>query len=245
AESRDLKIIVQQVFYKKWWFIILCSLAITALVFGIERYRSQQKLKVEKLRTKISSDLHDEVSGLLSGIAMQTDILQMTTADEKSKKRLQKMGVVSRSAMSRMSDVIWSIDSRKDHFEDLLHRMHGHAEELLTPLQIPYNFQLENLNRQKKLPVELRQNLYFIFKECINNIAKHSNAERVNIIIKNTDKQFIMAIHDDGTTNQLDKEKPKPGQGLSNLKMRAERINAELEIDNTNGFLVELRRKQI
>lgn len=243
--SRDLNIHVQQVFYKKNWFIVLCSLGFTLFVFAVERFRSKQRLKVEKLRTKISSDLHDEVSGLLSGIAMQTDILQMTIQDEKSKKRLQKMGIVSRSAMSRMSDVIWSIDSRKDQLEDLLHRMHGHAEELLTPLQIPYNFALENLQKQKKLPVELRQNLYFIFKESINNIAKHSNATRVNITIQNTDNQFIMSIHDDGTTAKDAKEKPKPGQGLSNLKMRADRIKAELEIDITNGFLVELRRKKL
>lgn len=243
--SRDLKIVVQEVFYKTWWFMLLCFVVLTGLAVAVSRYQLYQRLKVEKIRTKLSSDLHDEVSGLLSGIAMQTDILQMTVQEDKNKERLKKMGITSRSAMSRMSDVIWSIDSRKDHLEDLLHRMQGHAEEILTPLQIKYNIEKKNLNTQKKLPIDLRQNLYFIFKEIINNVAKHSNAKWVDISLVNTTQHFIMTIHDKGTSAQTTTAKAKTGQGLSNLKMRAERIKADLKIDKSNGYLIQLKRKRI
>ncbi|MEL7020214.1 MAG: two-component regulator propeller domain-containing protein [Bacteroidota bacterium] len=245
TDSRDLDIIVQQVFYKKWWFITLCGLAIGGLLIGLQRYQHLQQLRVEQLRTKISSDLHDEVSGLLSGIAMQTDIIQAISTDDKIVNRLQKIGTTSRSAMSKMSDVIWSIDSRKDHIEDLLHRMNAHAEELLDPLDIEYDFEIKNIVLLKKLSVILRQNLYFIFKECINNIAKHSNATQVNIVIKNTDKEFIMSISDNGNSSNKTNTKSYKGQGMSNLQMRAKRINARLIVDDTDGFQISVRRKKL
>ena len=121
------------------------------LLVGISRYHANQELRVERLRTKLSSDLHDEVSGLLAGIAMQTDLIQMLTKEEENRERLKKIGETSRSAMSKMGDVIWSVDARKDKFEDLLLRMQEHAAEILQPLGIQYNFDIGDFNINKKM----------------------------------------------------------------------------------------------
>jgi len=131
-----IPITVQEVFYKKGWFQLLLLGLLGFLLVGISQYHANQELKVERLRTKLSSDLHDEVSGLLAGIAMQTDLIQMLTKEEENKERLKKIGETSRSAMSKMGDVIWSVDARKDKFEDLLLRMREHAAFLKKPLII-------------------------------------------------------------------------------------------------------------
>ena len=216
------------------------------IVLGIFKYQLEQRLRVERLRTKISSDLHDEVSGLLSGIAMQADVLKAGTSDEKSKFRLQTIAEVSRMAMTKMSDVIWSIDSRKDKVEDLLHRMLEHAEDILQPLNIEYSFEIGKIDRQKKLPVNIRQNLYFIFKEAINNVVKHSKATKVVVELGNQGSRFELKIKDNGAgenISDLGKSK-KPGQGISNIKMRARRINALLDIAQHDGFTVKLVMKK-
>lgn len=238
----SIDIQVKPIFYKTYWFMLTMLGILIAVIYGWLKYRLEQKLKVERLRTKLSSDLHDEVSGLLSGIAMQTDVMQEIVSDEISRSKLKAIGEISRKAMSKMSDVIWSIDSRNDRVSDLLTRMHEHAEEILTPLSVDYRFHIVRLDRNIKTPVKIRQELYFIFKETINNIAKHSNATRVDIYLVNDGQEFEMRVHDNG--NSQSKVNGKTGQGLANIRMRAQRIKAQLHIFNGNGFTVQLKMKK-
>ena len=238
GKPRSIKIHVKPFFYNTWWFLLLMLLLSTGIVFGIFHYQLEQRIRVERIRMKLSSDLHDEMSGLLSGIAMQSDILQMMSNDQESQSRLKIIGEVSRKAMSKMSDVIWSIDSRKDRFEDLIQRMHEHADEILLPLDIQYHISCSKIDEQQKIPVTIRQNLYFIYKEAINNVAKHSSADHVQITFGNDGSQFNMVIKDNGKPQTP--TSPKKGQGLENLKMRAKRLNAQLEILQNDGFTVTL-----
>ena len=235
-----IPISVKEVFYKETWFQVLMIAGLMLLVWGIGQYHNTQQLKVERLRTKLSSDLHDEVSGLLAGIAMQTDLMQLSINDEDNKSKLEKIGTTSRSAMSRMGDVIWSVDSRKDKFEDLLLRMQEHTAEVLQPLGIDYQFEIGKFNVHKKIGLKLRQNLYLIFKESINNIAKHSTASKATISIENKDNLFQLRIKDNGQAKE-NSASYKTGQGLSNLKMRSEEIQGNLSIYSKNGFEVVLK----
>ena len=241
-----VKIRVRPIFYETLGAKVALVGILAFVLIGIFQYQLEQRLKVERLRTKISSDLHDEVSGLLSGIAMQTDVLKTITNDEISKDRLKSIGEVSRMAMNKMSDVIWSIDSRKDKVEDLIHRMREHADDILVPLNIECIFEIGKIDKQKKLPVEIRQNLYFIFKEAINNVVKHSSADKVVVNLGNKGQRFELKIQDNGN-GALEKsthKSKKTGQGISNLKMRAQRIDALLDIINADGFTVKVEMKK-
>lgn len=239
----NLPISVKEVFYKQTWFHLLVFSILGGILWFILQYNANQKLKVEQLRTKLSSDLHDEVSGLLAGIAMQSDLVQMSVEKEKAKNQLQKIADTSRSAMSRMSDVIWSIDARKDKMSDLLLRMQEHAAEILMPLNIDYQFDIDTFNTNKAIGLNLRQNLYLIFTEVINNIAKHSDADTVQIALKNQGNAFLLHIKDNGTAKE-EKAGKKTGQGLSNLKMRSKSINGDLTIVRDNGYEVKLKVKR-
>ena len=242
---KTLEIKVQQPFYRTWWFFLSIIALVAGVLYFIIHYRLEQRLKVERLRMKISSDLHDELSGLLSGIAMQTDVLQILIRDTSSKDKIKKIGEVSRKAMSKMSDVIWSIDSRKDKVEDLIQRMREHADDILIPISIKYDLVVGKIEPSRKMPVGIRQNLYFIYKEAINNIAKHSKATYVLIRVGNTGSNFELIVKDNGIGIVTDKFPPiKKGQGLSNLKMRAQRIDANLMISKTKGYTIHLVMKK-
>ncbi|MBK7873421.1 MAG: hypothetical protein IPJ74_23540 [Saprospiraceae bacterium] len=247
AEALKIPITVKKIFYRTAWFWLLIIGVLSGIAYIAFRYQWEQKLQMERFRTKLSSDLHDELSGLLSGIAMQTDMLQMMDQDETTKSRLRHIGEVSRKAMSKMSDVIWSIDSRKDKMGDLLLRMREHADDILLPLNVQYTFEERRIDPSHKIPPTIRQELYLIFKESINNIAKHSNANRVNIMLQNNDGQFLMEIEDNGkgVAKALNgKAIHHSGQGLSNIKMRARRINAKVEILKNQGYTVSLKMRK-
>lgn len=242
AEDLLIPIVVNKPFYQRTWFVGLIILLVAAGAYGFFLYRLEQQLGMEKLRMKLSSDLHDEVSGLLSGIAMQSDMLQLIVKDEDSKARLHIIGEASRKAMSKLSDVIWAVDSRKDKVEDLIQRMREHADDMLLPMDVTYELKIDKIDLQQKMPVHLRQNLYFVYNEAINNIAKHANATKVWIEFINAGNVFEMSIKDNG--NGRARSSSKTGQGLSNIQMRAQRLNASLQIIRDNGYTVRLTMKK-
>jgi signal transduction histidine kinase len=247
-QEARLPIEVKRTFFQTpWFYLILIGVAIfTAYV--VSRYQLEQKLEVERFRIRLSNDLHDELSGLLSGIAMQTDMLQMSSQDSTLNARLRHIGEVSRKAMSKMNDVIWSIDSRKDRLEDLIKRMHEHADDILLPLGIQYFFNIKRLELQQRIPPTIRQELYLIFKEAVNNVAKHSNASRVTVTMSMTDGIFCLEIQDngEGLLRQHNGHTPhSSGQGLSSMKMRAQRINAKVEIIKEDGYTIRLRMRRL
>ena len=171
----------------------MCTLIITGIIYAGFKYRIEQALKVERLRVKISSDLHDDVGGILSGLAMQTEILELTT-DEKVKPKLKRIGELSRSAMSRMRDTVWAIDARKDKLENLIDRINEHAEETLTPKKISYQVKVENLNLITNIPTDIRQSLYLIIKEALTNTAKHSNGDHVEVVLEKSGNEFLLIL---------------------------------------------------
>ena len=139
-----------------------------------------------------------------------------------------------------MNDVIWSVDSRKDKVEELIIRMREHADEILLPIEISYKISTHKLDLNQKMKGRIRQDLYFIYKEIINNVAKHSNASQVKIDLRNNGQIFKMVISDNGQGRGNSKAAPKSGQGMKNLKMRAQHLNAQLTFLEDNGFTVIL-----
>src|SRR4029078_13034463 len=155
----NLKIFVLQHFYRTFWFNMSLIVLIMGFLFLILRARSMQRLKLEKMRSGISRDLHDEVGGVLSGVAMQMELLEYRSPDH-LKPFMQRVALSSRNAAIKMRDVIWAVDTSKDHFEDLLDRMKAFTLELLVPLDISYKFVLNEIDPQKILRAELKQNVY-------------------------------------------------------------------------------------
>ncbi|MEL6864005.1 MAG: triple tyrosine motif-containing protein, partial [Bacteroidota bacterium] len=238
-EPLKIHIEVQQVFYKTMGFYVCCMLLLSLLGYWLYRNRLNQLLHVERLRTKIASDLHDEIGSIMTRISIGTELLKEgVVSEEDQQKELEHISQQSRQVTSIMSDVIWSIDARKDRLQDLIDRMREHLEELLGAAGITYQLDILALPLQKKLEVDVRQNLYFIFKESINNIVKHSNAQNVQVLIDNSQSELHLSIKDDGT---ISKQHPKKGQGLKNMALRAQRIGAQLNIRNEEGFEVELK----
>ena len=142
-----------------------------------------------------------------------------------------------------MSDVVWSIDARNDSMQDLLDRMHDFAFSALTIKEIQVEFKTENLSSDKKIPIDFRQNIFLIFKEAINNIAKHSEATKVAVNLENRREAFFLRIADNG--RGYDPAQDQNGNGLKNMKMRAQRLGGELIINSNHGVEIILKLKKI
>ena len=242
ASELSVPIHVKQFYFRTWWFISCCVLLLGGLIFAFTRYRLQRLLEMERMRMRIAGDLHDEVGSMLSGLAMQAEIMELDH-QKSDPAKLHRLSEISRLTLSKMRDVVWSIDSRRDQVKDLLDRMRENAEEMLTPKEILFRFELGELPMEKKLPVDERQHLFLFFKEAITNIVKHSNASAVTIQFGQFGDHFELSIHDNGTSTATNST--SSGFGMQNLEMRAKKLGATFTITRDPGFKVELRMKEI
>lgn len=237
SETAMLSFTVLAPFWMQWWFILLMLLLLAGIIlFVYNYYRVRKMVEIERMRVRIASDLHDDVGSSLTEIALQSDFLQTTKASEELKESVRNIGSQSRKIVSSLDDIVWSIDARNDTLGDLTDRMQDYINNILSDRQVVYHF--DNLDMDEKLTVQMKENLYLIFKEAINNIVKHSNATKVEVQLKTGGDYFHLIIHDNGT-NILTKR--KTGHGLRNMNMRAQRINASVNFKNENGFTVHVQ----
>ncbi|HKJ31567.1 MAG TPA: two-component regulator propeller domain-containing protein [Balneolales bacterium] len=240
----SIDFVIQPPIWESWWFIaslVVIILIIIALIYN--NLRIGRLVDIERMRVRIASDLHDDVGSSLTEIALQTDFLLADKSSDDFSDSIKQLGEQSRKIVSTMDDIVWSIDARNDTLGDLTDRMQDYANSVLPRKQImvKYDFRDIENEHQHNLSVDLRQNLYLIFKEAINNIAKHSDASKVDVSLTRTDSHFVMIIRDNG--KGIGSKEKLTGHGLKNMKMRAKRIDAKLEFLADNGFAVRVTGK--
>lgn len=224
--------------WMQWWFILfVVLLAAGTILFIYNYFRVRRMMEIERMRVQIASDLHDDVGASLTELALQTDFLRTGGSRDEVDASLVQIGEQSRMIVSAMDDIVWSIDARNDTVGDLTDRMQDHLFRILNPEQVSIRFDFSGTDPGLQLPVRIKENLYLIFKEAVNNIAKHSNADSVTVNLKlSPDKStFRFEIRDNGTDSGIQR---KSGQGLQNMKMRAERMSATTTIDSENGYRI-------
>ncbi len=238
-----LNIVITPPYWQTWWFRVTIGLLLVGLIYFFLNNRLQKIRDIEKLRVRIASDLHDDIGSSLTRITIHSQLLQNGKDKNKATASIEKIGELSREIISTMSDIVWSIDARNDGLSDMLDRVRDFAYDTLSEKDISVIFREEGMTKHKKIDVLFRQNIFSIFKESVNNIVKHSEADKVEIILINTHKEFSMKISDNG--KGFDEEKIKKGNGLQNMKMRAKRIGATLEIEDSKGTIILLQSKNL
>jgi two-component sensor histidine kinase len=233
-DQMGMEILILPPWYMTFWAYIGGILIFLSAIYLFFRYKLRQALKYQNLRNKISRDLHDDVGSLLTGLTMQSELLEMQV-DEKYKPVAKKIYKLGREAMSRMRDTVWAIDSSKDEVNSLIDRMKDHAQTNLDPRHIDYDFTIDTPEARLSILPDVRQQIYRIYKEAISNIAKHSNGNKVEIEILSNKKHFSMKISDNGNVGKINGS----GLGLISMRQRAKSINGRLEIDKLNGFVVK------
>jgi signal transduction histidine kinase len=192
-----------------------------------------------QMRTRIASDLHDEVGGSLTGLYLQMQMIEMQVP-EKEKTSLSKANAIINESITKMRDLVWSIDARSDSWGKILERMQDYASDVLSPLDIRFSFQHHQIDTSQHIDARMKHNIYLIFKEAIHNIAKHSHAATVDIILEQTAGVLNMTIQDDGKSTPP--QNTSTGQGLNNMKMRAAQLKGKLTAGYTEkGFMVSLK----
>ncbi len=237
SKELQLAIVVHDFFYRKTWFWLLVILLVIAVGYLLYRIRLQRLKKWYNLRMKIAADLHDEVGSMLTGIAFRAEMAQMAEEGEKNG-ALHKIAKDLSYSVAKMRDVIWTVNADNDVAEKLLAQMENLLFEILGPAEINYRFSAIGLNPKAVVRADIRQQLYLLYREALTNIVKHSNATIVEVAIKKEQGCFMLEVKDNGVA--VEGRFVKGGNGMANMKRRAEALGGELVVVWDNGCTIRL-----
>ena len=127
-----------------------------------------------------------------------------------------------------MNDIIWVINPGNDKLESVSARMRRFGSTILEAKNIDFHFEGDEILENISLPMNVRRNIYLVFKELINNAAKHSACTFVKVHFRQDQKQIRLSIEDNGKGFELSKS--HDGNGMKNIQSRCREIGAKLDI---------------
>jgi ligand-binding sensor domain-containing protein/two-component sensor histidine kinase len=222
-------------FHKTIWFRLLMAAALGCILLLVIWYRRGQRKKLERIRNRIATDLHDDMGSTLSSIRIFSDVAKKQIEQEKPE-TVQLLDRISQNATSlseNMQDIIWTIRSDNDTLDDLVFRMREFGLRVCDAKQIRFNVEVSKYFKASRLSLEQRRNLYMIFKEALNNTVKYADCSQVGLILTQMGRYLRMEITDNG--KGFDPATVKRGNGLNNLEKRAKEIGGNLEIQSQPG----------
>lgn len=218
-------------FWRTWWFLGLIFLSIIVFFYALYRYRLNHAFKIERLRNKISLDLHDDIGSTLSSISILSEMALRDLKSDETRDMLGEIKGNSIQMMDKMDDIVWSINPKNDSLEDLFLRIKTFAARLFEAKEVNYKINIDENIKHIPVLMEFRQHIYLILKEAINNLVKYSGCTVAEIEVTYHSSLLKIMIKDNGKGYNTDKL--TSGNGLNNMKRRAREINGTIEMKST------------
>lgn len=192
----------------------------------------EKEIEKQKIRNSIAQDLHDEIGSNLSSISLMSELIQN---DEKinaeASEKIKRIHKVAKGSTQSIRDIVWLTNPSSDSVKDLIAKMKEVADNTLGKFNLIFDYP-KDVSEINLLP-ETKRNLFFIYKEALNNIVKHADAKNVEIKLLVEKNSIWLSIKDDGKGfNVLENFS---GNGLKNIRSRAKEINAELKFESNPG----------
>jgi len=238
-QESSMWLIIRPFFWKTWWFITLVILLTGFFLFSIYRYKVRELLRIERLRTRIATDLHDDVGSTLSSISILSDILAQQVENPQSARMLGTIGTNAHKMLEKIDDIVWVVNPTNDKFQNLGLRIREFAIPLFESKNIRPEIRFDKQMNTLQLSMEVRRNIYLIAKEAINNAIKYADCTSVKILFRQEHPGLIMEISDDGKGFNPDALTSR--NGIKNMKLRATQINSAIEIKSAPGKGTQIR----
>ncbi len=231
-----LELTVTPPFWKRGWFLALAAASGLAVVLGVHRYRVRRLLELERLRTRISADLHDEIATNLSSIAMYSGmILETGEPGERSRQLLDRLRSLAEDSVGSIRDIIWALNPTTGTLHGLLLRLRDHLVPVCRGKGIELIVDLpdEHALPERDLVPEVRHHLWLLLKEAVNNAIKHADCRHLGVTAVYGNGRLQVKVTDDG--RGFDPTAGHDGHGLRSMTMRAKQLHGRLRVESSPG----------
>ena len=218
--------------WRRAWFIGLMMSVLAAVLYAGHRYRVQQLLRLERIRTRLASDLHDDIGSGLAEIAILTDVAEVQPVAAGGD-LLRRAGDRARQLREAMSDIVWSVDPQHGNLVDLVGRVRQTVFSLMESNGTRVTLEAPVDTGAIGLAPDCARNVLLITKEALTNVLRHANASEVSVILRLEHRTLTLEVRDDGCG--FEPARMYAGMGLRNLRRRAAESGGELGVDSSPG----------
>jgi len=236
-----LAVIVLPPFWQTWWFLSASALLLLSMIIGSVHYVSTQKLQrqlalmrqqeaLEKERSRIARDLHDQLGANLTQVAL---LGEMAEADKNMPEEIEaharQISQTARDTTHALDEIVWTVNPSNDTLDGLINYVCKYAQEYLAIAGLKYRLEVPPQLPQLPISPELRHNVFLAAKEAVNNVVKHAQASSAWLRLQLHPERFVLEIEDDG--RGLPESATKKGRnGLRNMRKRMEDIGGQFEV---------------
>lgn len=221
--------------WQRWWFVAAVVILAALAAYRFYRYRVERLVELERMRTRIATDLHDDIGSNLSRIAILSEVAAQRVDGVKPQvtEPLSIIAATSRELVDSMSDIVWATNPAKDHVGDLAQRMRRFASDIFTARNITFHFRVPSGEAYRKVSADVRRQVFLIFKESVNNVVRHSGCAEAHIELRIEGGRLELTVRDDG--KGFDMANHSEGSGLTSMASRAMSIGGALEVISSGG----------
>ena len=227
--------------WQRWWFLTLAGFFAGLAFYVAHRWRVARLVELERVRTRIATDLHDDIGANLSLVAMLSEVAcgELGRGDPRLRDWFSTIAATSRDTVDAMSDIVWAVNPRRDQFSDLTQRMRRFAEEIFGARDIELHFVTPDADH--KLGADLRREVFLIFKESVNNVVRHSGCTAARVELEIGHGWLELKMSDNG--RGFDAAHTRESNGLASMRSRAKKLRGTLDVESSvgHGTVVKLR----
>ena len=204
-----------------------------------QRLEFERQQAIEKERTRIATDMHDDLGAGLSRIKFLSETIGLKKQMQQPiEEDISSISEYANEMITKMGEIVWALNEKNDSLSDLLSYTRSYAAEYLLQSGIECSIDSPSSFPTIFVSGEFRRNIYLTIKEALHNIVKHSQAKRVVIEIR-IEKDLFITIHDDGIG--FDPHHIRPfSNGLNNMQKRMKEISGTMQMIHRAGTTIKL-----
>jgi PAS domain S-box-containing protein len=206
-----------------------------------ERVRLLSRLvqSQEKERRRFSRELHDHFGQQLTALRIGLEALRNPNWERRRLgEHLDELQSLARRLDTDVGFLAWDLRTSTLDNLGLVSAITAFVHEWSKHFGIPADFQTSSLADHRFSP-EIETNLYRIAQEALNNVSKHAQANRVDVILDRRNNQLALIVEDDGIgfdpQQEVDQNHAGKGLGLVSMRERALLIGGNMEIESSSG----------
>jgi ligand-binding sensor domain-containing protein/signal transduction histidine kinase len=246
GEISMVRLVVTPFFWQTWWFRSILLALFTLAVIAIVRYVSfrrlhsklralEQQAALDKERSRIAKDIHDDLGGSLTQIKLLFELTQRNRAAPDQVDALGQEGLTAtRQIIKSMDEIVWAVNPRNDSLPNLIDYLGQFAIEFLARADIRCRVDLPDHPVDWTVSPEVRHNLFLAVKEALNNVIVHADADEVWLGVTATEQILTLTIEDNGHGFEQ-KAKNEFADGLPNINQRMAEIGGQANIESKAG----------
>ncbi len=233
-------------FWQTWWFAALFLTAfggaVGVTVRHVLRRRHERQVKLlrqlhalERERTRIARDIHDDLGGSLTEIGYLGALaVRDSRSLEEAREQIGRITERTRELARRLDETVWAVNPKNDTPAQLATYLCRFAREFLEPTAIRCRLDVASSLPEVPLSAEVRHNVFLVVKEALNNAAKHSAAAELWLRLRTSDGALVIEVSDNGRGFRPEAHR-EAGNGLRNMTARMEEMGGRLTVRSAPG----------